>query len=227
EIEGKDGLMPLSEIAFEVEGAPSMESYNKAIAANQPEPATSIKQIRGFYPTQSGTLVMLIVNAIQAPEVLPYEEAKAASDLDFIAENKLKNLTDKANSLQESMQAALEKDGLDAAFKLASDAAAVVDDFGPVALEANDELPQGLDPTALITVASNNFAPIVITPAGARISAVTGRTVMDSPEINAFKALQMLPMANEKLKQQILIDWLHMSYQKFEVRLAPRVTGSK
>ncbi len=224
EIEGKDGLIPLSQIAFTVDGAPSMETYNKAIAAGQAAPATNIKQIRGFYPTQTGTLVMLIVNATEAPTVLPYEQAKEASDIDYIADSKLKNLTTKANELQESMQAALEKDGLDAAFQLATEASAEVADFGPVAIEANTDLPQALDPTALLAVASGQFAPIVITPAGARISAVTNRTVMDGPEIAAFKTMQMLPMSSAKLQQQILIDWLHMSYQKFAVKLNESLT---
>ncbi len=227
EIEGKDGLIPLSEVAFDVDGAPSMEAYNKAVDAGQALPQTSIKQIRGFYPTQTGTLVMMIVNATEAPTVLPYEQAKAAADLDFIADKKLEILTAKANELQEQMQAALDKDGLDAAFALATVAQAGVSDFGPVALEANTDLPQGLDPTALMAVASNNFAPIVVTADGACISAVTRRTVMDGPEIAAFKTMQMLPMSQLKLHQQILIDWLHMSYQKFDVKLSERLSQNK
>ncbi|MFI3242629.1 MAG: SurA N-terminal domain-containing protein [Akkermansia sp.] len=224
EIEGKDGLIPLSDVAFTVDGAPSMESYQKAADQGKALPQTSIKQIRGFYPTQTGTLVMMIVNATEAPTVLPYEQAKAAADLDFIADKKLERLSQKANELQEQMQAALDKSGLDAAFQLATEAKADVADFGPVALEANTDLPQGLDPSALMSVASNSLAPIVITNDGARITAVTSRTVMDGPEIAAFKSMQMLPMAQQKLRQQILIDWLHMSYQKFDVKLAERLS---
>lgn len=225
EIEGKDGLIPLSQVAFTVDGAPSMETYNNALTAGQAAPAVNIKQIRGFYPTQAGTLVMMVVNATQAPSVLPYEQAKAAADIDFITDAKLTNLTNKANELQASMQSALTEQSLDAAFQLATDKAAEVSDFGPISIEANSDLPQGLNPAALMATPSNQFTPIVISPEGARISAVTRRTVMDGPEIAAFKTVQMLPIASKKLQQQILIDWLHMSYQKFNVKLAERLAA--
>jgi len=76
-----------------------------------------------------------------------------------------------------------------------------------------------MDTQALLSVPSGKLAPIIITPEGARISAVTGRTCEDSQEYTAMKAFSMIPQQNAQLKGMLLVDWLSNAYRRLEVSL--------
>ena len=215
-ISTKNGDIPLGEVVFDVLGAPSMESYNKSTAAQM----TNIQQLRGFYPNEKGDLLLIRVDAVNAPETLPYEQAEQAAKADLITSLKEKQLQESAQSLFVDMEAAAKTGGLKAAFKLAESRGATVDSFGPVSLESNIDLPNGMDAAALISVASDTFAPLVILPDGARISAVGSRSYTDSPQLATIKSSVLLPSMNSNLRQKLMIDWIHSAYKRYNVLLS-------
>ncbi len=227
EIEGARGSSTLGGLAFEVEAAPSFEDHSK----NQKEgvtPRTNIKQLRGFFPTPEGKLVLLRVDAQLQPGVLPFESAKEMAKTDLIKELKLKALTATAEELNKKVGEALAKEGVDQAFALATAAGASVEDVKGINPETPTGLPVGMDSADLLTVASGQLAPLQIVPEqGARITAVTGRVYSDSPELSNIRDTMLLPQLNQIYRDKIMLDWIHQSYKKMNVGFAEQYTGQK
>lgn len=215
----------LAEIAFtEVDAAPAPADYEAAAQAGKADDLAGITQVRGYFTADNGKLVFLRVEAIEVPQVLPYEAARDAALVDLKKERADNALELAANKLYEEMKAA-EAEGIDAIFAKAAAAGAKVEDFGPIGigLQAVPEtLPSYMDTQALLSVASGKLAPIVITTEGARISAVTGRTCEDSRDYNAQKAFLLIPAQNDQLRNMIIYDWLNNAYRRFRVVLPAR-----
>ena len=220
---GKDGSAPLGELGFTVEGAPTMAEYT---AAPQDQKA-GIRAIRGFLPTEAGTLLMLRVEAVQAPEELPFEQAAAQAKLDCMAAREANALVNAAKKLNEEMLAANLEAGLDAAFAKAEAAGAQVTTYGPISLELNDELPEGLDPMALMKVKKGELTPMVILTEGARVSSLEKRSFEDSPERSTLKSMMLLPYSNRDLREKLMLDWIHSAYTRYNVQLNAKATESK
>ena len=208
----------LAQIAFtEVDSAPAPAEYEAAAKAGNADNLAGITQVRGYFTADNGKLVFLRVEAIETPQVLPFEAARA----DLMKERADNALDIAARKLYEEMEAAT-AESVDAAFAKATAAGATVEDFGPVGVGLMADpakLPSHMDTQALLSVSSGKLAPIVITPEGARISAVTGRTCEDSQEYTAMKAFSMIPQQNAQLKGLLLVDWLSNAYRRFEVSL--------
>lgn len=214
----------LGDIAFnEVESAPSVEAYQAAEQAGTTDETASITQVRGYFPTKDGKLVFLRVEAIEAPTVLPFEEAREAALADLNRERAGRALELAAQELFAKMEAALPEGGVEAAMNLATAAGATVADFGPAGLGDASELPEGCDPQALLSVPSGKLAPLVLRETGARITAVTGRSVVDSAEYNAAKVFNLIPMQNAQLAEMTLHQWLHDAYLRYKVQLSEHI----
>ncbi len=227
EIQGARGSSTLGGLAFEVDSAPSMEAH----AENQKQglkPRTNIKQLRGFFPTPEGKLVLLRVDALLDPSVLPYEAAKQLAKKDLMLELELKALTATAEQLQGKLAEALKAGDIDKAFELASAAGATVENFGPVNPEIPSGLPTGMDSAALLAVASGQLAPLVVLPTeGARLTAVISRSYADTPELANIRDAMLLPQLNETYRNKLMIDWMQQAHTKFQVSFAKKYSGSK
>ena len=212
----------LAQIAFtEVDSAPAPAEYEAAAKAGNADNLAGITQVRGYFTADNGKLVFLRVEAIETPQVLPFEAARESAKADLMKERADNALDIAARKLYEEMEAAT-AESVDAAFAKATAAGATVEDFGPVGVGLMADpakLPSHMDTQALLSVSSGKLAPIVITPEGARISAVTGRTCEDSQEYTAMKAFSMIPQQNAQLKGLLLVDWLSNAYRRFEVSL--------
>lgn len=212
----------LAEIAFsEVESAPAVAEYEAAEKAGKADDLATINQVRGGYATTDGKLVFLRVEAIETPQVLPFEQAREKALADLKQERADNALDIAAKKLYEEMDAAIAQ-GVDAAFAKATAAGAQVEDFGPVGIGMMadaSKLPAHLETQSMMSVPSGKLAPIVITSEGARISAVTGRTCEDSQNYTAAKAFSLIPSQNAQLRGMILMDWLTNAYQRYSVSL--------
>lgn len=212
----------LAQIAFtEVDSAPAPAEYETAAKAGNADNLAGITQVRGYFTADNGKLVFLRVEAIETPQVLPFEAARESAKADLMKERADNALDIAARKLYEEMEAAT-AESVDAAFAKATSAGATVEDFGPVGVGLMADpakLPSHMDTQALLSVPSGKLAPIIIAPEGARISAVTGRTCEDSQEYTAMKAFSMIPQQNAQLKGLLLVDWLNNAYRRFEVTL--------
>lgn len=225
QVEHNGATTTLAEIAFkEVETAPTVAEFEAAVKAGTDDELPTIRQVRGYFPTRDGKLAFIRVEAIETPSVLPYEQAKAAAAADLQAERVNNALTDAANKLYETMTTACNEGGIEAAFTKAAEAGAIVEDFGPVGTGITHKgLPMGLEVQALISVPSGKLAPMVTLSNGARISGVTGRTVETSAQYTAIKSFMHIPAQNARLRGNVLIDWLHDAYTRYNVRLSEHI----
>ncbi len=219
--------VPLSAIAFsEVQSAPTPAEFEAAQKAGTAEKLSSIKQVRGFFPTKDEKLVLMRVEAIEPPAVLPYEGARERALADLNKEREAHALQLAAEKMAEEMTAAL-ADSADAAFEKAKAAGAEVTKFGPVGVGLTAVLPQGMSAQALMSTAKGKLTPLVVETDGARISMVESRTVEDSPDYNFAKLARQLPMMDAQLRGNILLDWLTTAYSRFNVRLSKHVDTGK
>lgn len=215
----------LSEIAFkDVESAPTVEQYEQAVKNGTTEQLPKLTQIRGYYHTAENKVYFLRVEAEIAPAVLPFEEAREAALADYSKERADHALDIAAHDLFDAMEKALAEGGVDAACAKAAEAKAEVSDFGPVSAGLDsEELPKGLEPKVLLSVHSGKMAPLVLLPDGARITAVTGRTIEDSPEYAAIKAFSFIPMQNAQLRGSVLLEWMNEAYGRYKVTLSKNI----
>ena len=225
QVEHNGATTTLADIAFnEVDTAPSVAEFEAAQKAGTDDTLPTIRQVRGYFPTRDGKLAFIRVEAIEQPSVLPFEQARDAAAADLQAERTANALADAANKLYEEMTKACNENGLDAAFAKAAEAGAIVEDFGPVGLGITHKgLPMGLEVQALISVPSGKLAPMVTLNGGARISGVTGRTVETSPQYAAMKSFMHIPSMNVRLRGNVLLDWLHDTYTRYNVRLSEHI----
>ena len=211
--------MPLAQVAFsEVSDAPAVEAYKEAQAAGNADKFTSIKQIRGFYSATDGTLKLIRIEAVEAPDVLPYDDAREMALADLRAERADNALADAAKKLYEQMEAAVAEKGIPAAFELATQAGAQVENYGPASL-ANpfSPLPAGVADIDIIGTPSGKLTPLSIQADGARITSVDRRTVDDTPAISMQKRTMILPVENARLRLNMVLDWLNAAYKRLNV----------
>ena len=225
QVEHNGNTVSLADIAFdEVDSAPAVAEFEAAQAAGKDDELATIRQVRGYFPTRDGKIAFIRVEAIEQPTVLAYEQARDAAAADLQVERLGTALTDAANKLYEDMTTACNEGGIDAAFAKAAEAGAIVEDFGPVGLGFSHKgLPMGLETQALISVPSGKLAPMVTLSSGARISGVTGRTVENSAEYAAMKSFMHIPSLNARLRSDVLLDWLHDTYTRYNVRFSEHI----
>lgn len=97
-------------------------------------------------------------------------------------------------------------------------------EFGPTNISTSaEDLPKGVDAKALISVPSGKLAPLTVLPDGASITAVTGRTIENSPDYAAAKSFRAIPAENARLRSEIFIDWLQNTYVRYNVLFAKEV----
>ena len=218
----------LGKVLFnEVDSAPTVAEYEAAVAAGDAEKCTSIRQIRGFFPTKEGTLILARVEAIEAPSVLPYEQARDKALADLKAERNDSALADAAQKLYDEMKATLDGGDINAAFDKATAAGAQVSVFGPVALGGlNSELPRGATPQALMSTPSGKLTNLVVLPEGAAISAVVSRSIELSQEYTYTKVGMYMPEFNSKLRSDIMTDWQNSAYIRYNVLLSDKIKGA-
>ncbi len=224
-----EGETPLVELAFEeTSGAPTPTEYEAADKAGAPEKHLSIRQIRGFYTTNDDKLKLLRIEAVEPPEVLPYEQARERAKTDLCKQLKDKALVDAAHKLREEMEAAIPDGGLKGAFEKASEAGAEVEFFGPVRIQSMDTpLPEGLSDTIILSTPSGKLTEPAILPDGARISVVTQRTVPDSPDLTMERRLYIMPRINAQLRNELMREWQIAAWKRFSVQLSQHVkTGT-
>ena len=215
----------LAEIAFnEVDTAPTVAEFEAAKAAGTDDTLPTIRQVRGYFPTAGGKIAFLRVEAIESPTVLPYEQARDAAAAALQQERTANALTEAADKLYADMTATCNESGIETAFANAAEAGAIVEDFGPVGIGISHKaLPPGLETQALISVPSGKLAPMVSLSSGARISGVTGRTVENSPQYAAMKSFMHIPAMNARLRGEVLLDWLHDAYTRYNVRFSEHI----
>ena len=216
-------MTPLGGIAFEVAKAPTVEAYEKDKAAGLLDERVTLEQLRGFYPLKDGSQALVRVEAILAPEVLPYEQARARALADLKEQMTDKALKETADDLHARMTEAAAGEGLAKAFELAEAAGAEVAPYGPVQLGTQDTLPEGLNVGLLATVKTGAIAPQMPAANGVRIAAVESRSVVDSPQTAAFKSARVLPARNAQLRRKMMIDWLEHAYRNYQVQFGPHI----
>lgn len=217
--------IPLAEVAFsEVDTAPTVQQYEDNLKAGNLEQRVSIKQVRGYFLTKDSKLIFIRVEAIEEPVVLEFEAAREKA-LAALKKQRADNALEvAARKLFADMEAALPEGGVGAAFAKAEAAGATVKDFGPVSVATSaDDLPAGVDAKALISVPTGKLAPIAISKEGASITAVTGRTIVNSPDYAAVKSFRAIPVENARLRGEILVDWIQDTYKSYKVQFAKEV----
>lgn len=224
--EGADS--PLAHIAFdEVVDVPTPAAYDAAKAAGDAERALSIRHIRGFYTTKDNKLKLVRIDAVEPPAVLPYEQARDLARADLEAQLADEALGQTARKLADDMTKAIPEKGLKGAFELATAVGAEVQNFGPIDIARLDApLPEGMSTVELLSTKSGQLTAPNVLPTGARISAVTERTVEDSPTLSMQKRLFVLPSENARLREQMIREWQNAAFSRFQVQLAPGVRTS-
>ncbi len=223
----KIGDKTLGDEVFQVLEVRSMADYKKAIETKSPL-LTGIKQIRGFYPTNAqDKLILVRVDGVERPVELTFEAARSAARADLLAEREKTLLHDAGTKLLAEMQAELKKNGLDAAFALATKQGASVSDFGPINLDLSNSTPEGLNPFALAKLPLGTLSALDESATQARISSVVERNYIDSPELNTYKSFVLLPQASQQLRNNIMFDWLHAAYGKFQVQLSESLLATQ
>lgn len=216
-------LVTLGDIAFQVAKAPSEVEYEKHKAAGLLDKQVTLEQLRGFYPMPDGSLALVRVEAIVAPEVLSYEEAHDRALAALKEQMTDEALQKAAEDLRGRMVDKAAAGNLDAAFAEAEAAGAEVAPYGPVDLGTQDTLPEGLNIGKLATVKTGDIAPLMPAENGVRLAAVESRTVVDSPQMAALKSTRILPARNIQLRRKMMIDWLEHAYRNYEVQFGKGV----
>ena len=225
QVEHNGNTTTLADIAFnEVEAAPTVAEFEAARNEGKDDDLATIRQVRGYFPTHDGQIAFIRVEAIEEPTVLSFEEAKSAAAADLQSERVANALTDASNKLYEEMTKVCDENGIEAAFAKAAEAGAIVEDFGPVGLGITHKgLPMGLEVQSLVLVPNGKLAPMVSLNGGARISGVTGRTVENNAQYTAMKSFMYIPTLNMRLRGEVLLDWLHDSYNRYNVKLSEHI----
>ncbi len=216
----------LGEAAFAVESSacPSVEEYEQAVAAGKTEALVNIKQLRGFFSTKDGKLVLVRVEAVEKPVVLPFEAARERALADLKKQRQDNALELRAKEIYAAMEACLgQEGGVTAAFDKAAEMGADVTTFGPVGMGVEAELPAGIEPSALMRTKSGALAPLVVLPEGARISSVIERTVLDSPEMRGLRDMFLQSRLNDQLELYIFTDWHSDAIGRYKVILSKYV----
>ncbi len=227
EVDHNGETVTLGQAAFSVESAPTIEAYDSATKAGNADSLVNIKHVRGFFPTKDGKLALVRVEGVEAPVVLPFDEARERALADFRKERRDNALELRAKEIYAAMEAALGAEGgVTAAFDKAAEMGAEVSTFGPVGLGLDAELPEGVDPGALIRTRSGKLAPLVVLPTGARICCVIDRSVEDSPEARGLRDLFYIRQMNNQLELYTFVDWHSDAIRRYNVVLSKHIQTS-
>ncbi|MBQ3218075.1 MAG: SurA N-terminal domain-containing protein [Akkermansia sp.] len=231
EVDYKGQNTTLATIAFnEVDSAPTVAAYEQACQDNKLANQQAIQQMRGFFLNRDNKLVLIKVEAIETPTTLPYEQAKDKALADMKTERADNALALAAEKLYKEMSdAAAAGENTESLFAKATAAGADVGDFGPCELGINANLPEGISVQDLLTTGTGKLCPLAITPAGARISVITERTVPQDTQYTMSKMMYRLPMSNAKLSNMLIYDWMNSARIRYNVLLSEQVKlyGSK
>lgn len=216
----------LAAVAFSaVECTTSVAEYEAAVQNNATAKLGTWQQMRGFFVIDGNKAVLIDVEAVESPSVLPFEAARERALADLKAERAANALQLAAEKLYEEMSEALAAgENLDAVFAKATAAGAEVSNFGPTTVGINADLPEGLSTQALIVTPSGKLCQLTILPNGARISAVTERTVPADQQYVMLRDMFQVPMTNSQLTEQIMQDWINSAYIRYNVQLADYVS---
>ncbi len=221
EVDHNGETVSLGQAAFTVESAPAVAEYEAATQAGTADSLVNIKQVRGFFPTKDGKLALVRVEAVDAPVVLPFEQAREQALADFRQERRDNALELRAKELYAAMESALGVEGgTTAAFDKAAEMGATVSTFGPITLNDMAELPEGVDTAALVRTPSGKLAPLTILPTGARISSVIDRSVEDSAELRGLRDIFYINRMNDQLELYIFTDWHTNAIGRYQVILS-------
>ena len=216
----------LAAVAFgSVECSTSVADYEAAVQNKTTEKLGAWQQMRGFFAIEGNKAVLIDVEAVEPPTVLPFEAARERALADLKAERTANALQIAAEKLYAEMSEAVTAgENLDAVFAKATAAGAEVSNFGPTSMGINAELPEGLSTQALIVTPSGKLCQLTILPTGARISAVTERTVPADQQYVMLRDMFQVPMTNSQLTEQIMQDWINSAYIRYNVQLADYVS---
>lgn len=220
------GQATLGQLAFtsvKPGNAPTLADYEKALAAGNTEGLARMSQLCGPF-SHEGKSIIMRVEAVEAPTVLSYEDAREKALTDLRKQNELDAITKAGNELRETLDKALAKGQGDAAFTMAHAMGGQVSDFGPCSLQSRSTLPTGYTMETLLSVPSNKVAEPQISEEGASLAIVTSRTVTDD---DAYRTSRMIfsMQANSSLKQMLIRDWLLSAYQRYELKLSENASG--
>ncbi len=225
QVEHNGKQISLGEAAFTVEVGPSVAEYEQAVKAGTTDKLASIKHVRGFFPTADGKLALVRVEAIERPETLSFELARDKALADLKQQRKDNALELKAKEMYAAMESCIGAEGgVTAAFDKAAEMGAEVSAFGPLAMNAETELPQGLDIIELRRTRSGKLAPLVVLPEGARVSCVTDRTVENNPETRQLQNAFYLMQLNSELSSYVYFDWHRDAIGRYKVLLDESLT---
>lgn len=211
--QGEPGNVSLGDIAFnEVKTAPSPEQYEGAVKSGRPDDIVSFNQVRGPLDHE-GKNYILRVEAIEVPTVLSYEDAREQALADLKRLNEENALARTGEKLCEEMNKALAEGKIDAAMEVARAAGAEIRDFD------NQNPPTGYGMELLLTSPSGKLAPMQQNDEGISIAAVTSRTVTDSNEYRALRAM-IAGQTDSVLRQALLRDWLVSAYRRHGLLLS-------
>lgn len=225
EVDQNGGKVSLASIAFNsVESAPTVAAYEEASKAGKSAATDSIQQMRGFFLQPDNSLVLVKVEAVEPPAVLPYEQAREKALSDLKSERTDNALALAAEKLYKEMSDAVAAgENTDAVFAKAAAAGAEVSDFGPTELNINAGLPVGLGVQDLLTTATGKLCPLSVLPDGARISSITERTVSADSQYTIAKLMYQIPMSNAKLSNMLIYDWMNSARVRYNVMLSEHV----
>lgn len=213
--QGEPGNVSLGDIAFnEVKTAPSPEQYEGAVKSGSPDDVVTFNQVRGPLDHE-GKNYILRVEAIEVPTVLSYEDARERALADLRRINEENALTRTGEKLSEEMNKALAEGNVDAAMEIARAAGAEIRDFD------TQNPPSNYSVGLLLTSASGKLAPMQQSDEGISLAVVTSRTVVDSNEYRALRAM-IAGQTDSVLRQALLRDWLVSAYRRHGLLLSPK-----
>lgn len=221
-------IQTVGETAFAkiTEGA-SLADYEAAVKAGTPENTNSVQQLCGPYKVEdSSKYIFILVNAIDAPTPLPFEQARDKALVDLKAERAANALQLAAEKLHQDMTAALEQGGIDAAFAKATEAGATVEDFAGE-LGGQEGLPSGVSTAAMRQTKTGKLAPLAVDGTQAVIAGISDRTVEDSPTMAGLRTGYIIPMFTQTLRSNVLLDWQNSSYGRYQVQYSEHVRRRK
>lgn len=216
---------PLARVAFaEINDAPSVQTYEAARDNGNAEQIITIRQIRGFYTSGDDKLKLVRIEAVDAPSVLPYEEAREMALADLKSVRHAEALNKFAEEVYANMQKAAEEKNLEAAFEVAKEAGAQVEKYGPLEVKnLLTEYPSGVSAADLLGTPSGKLAPLAHLKDGARITSVDRRTVEDTPAISQQRRTHDLPRTNAQLRRNMMYEWLSSAYKVYNLQLSKEV----
>ena len=113
------------------------------------------------------------------------------------------------------MNKALAEGNVDAAMEIARAAGAEIRDFD------TQNPPSNYSVGLLLTSASGKLAPMQQSDEGISLAVVTSRTVVDSNEYRALRAM-IAGQTDSVLRQALLRDWLVSAYRRHGLLLSPK-----